>query len=273
MRKVDFLPGGNQNITLIRAKYDSFAFKAHYHLDYHVGLISDGNQLFNYKGTKHHVGPDYIQIMMPGEVHDGQTLKGQGFSTQIFSLSSDWFKNVLCDRQSDEEFPFLIHCVKDKELYHQLTFLHNQLQTANTCQLALDSYPIEVISELVERYGKVKTVRPSKIGTYQIRELRDYLMAHLADKIHLSQLAEICELTESKLLRYFKHTIGMTPYAWLYRLRLEQAMTLLRAGQASTEVGYQVGFYDQAHFIKAFKTGYGITPSQVLKPIKYTARC
>ncbi|MDW2334989.1 AraC family transcriptional regulator, partial [Vibrio sp. 1069] len=30
-----------------------------------------------------------------------------------------------------------------------------------------------------------------------------------------------------------------------------------------TEVAHQIGFYDQAHFSKAFKQTYGVSPSQV----------
>ncbi len=40
-------------------------------------------------------------------------------------------------------------------------------------------------------------------------------------------------------------------------------MKLLKAGISGTEVAHQVGFYDQAHFSKAFKATYGVKPSQI----------
>ncbi len=63
--------------------------------------------------------------------------------------------------------------------------------------------------------------------------------------------------------RHFKNKMGMTPYAWLSRLRMEQGMRLIKSGVGGTEVAHQVGFYDQAHFSKAFKTAFGVSPSKI----------
>ena len=84
-------------------------------------------------------------------------------------------------------------------------------------------------------------------------------------KISLKDLAKLCRLSESQLLRQFKRSTGMTPYAWLARLRLEQALVLLKSGKLSTQVAYKVGFFDQAHFVNAFRQAYGISPTQIQK--------
>lgn len=261
MREIVYASSVNQEISLLSATYQNYRYKPHYHLEYHVGLIASGCQIFNYKGTKHKIGPNFIQIMMPGEVHDIQTLKNNSFSTQIFSLSSRWMRQLLDIDDERKALPMLQHCIEDKELYQKLLSLYRLLDNEQASQLALDSYPLEVFNLLLSRYGNNKDVQAYKIGIRQLNDLKEYLLAHLAEKIHLNDLATLCQLSEPQLLRHFKHTVGMTPYAWLNRLRLEQAMIFLRAGFASTEVSYKVGFYDQAHFIKAFKLAYGVTPA------------
>jgi hypothetical protein len=65
MNTVCYQPSPIADISLIQAQYENHAFKPHYHLDYHIGLISHGQQVFNYKGSKHQIGPGFIQIMMP----------------------------------------------------------------------------------------------------------------------------------------------------------------------------------------------------------------
>jgi AraC-like DNA-binding protein len=40
-------------------------------------------------------------------------------------------------------------------------------------------------------------------------------------------------------------------------------MKLLKSGVCGTEVAMQIGFYDQAHFSKAFKATYGVSPSKI----------
>ena len=56
----------------------------------------------------------------------------------------------------------------------------------------------------------------------------------------------------------------MTPHAWLLRLRLETALKLIqtRAGISMTELAYAVGFFDQSHFTRRFRTAYVTTPAR-----------
>jgi len=265
LNTVRYQPSPIADISLIQAEYENHAFKPHYHLDYHIGLISHGQQVFNYKGSKHHIGPGFIQVMMPDQVHDSQTLIKQAFSTRIFSLSNDWFCRLVDENKSNQFLPLLQYCVHDKQLYQQLISLHELLSHQQSFQLAADSIALDLFSQLLHRYSDIKQPQDHVIGVRQLRELRDYLMVHLADKIYLSDLAKLCQLSESQLLRQFKRKTGITPYAWLARLRLEKALQLLKAGSVSTQVCYQVGFYDQAHFIKAFNRAYGLTPSQVFQ--------
>ncbi|MEK6212527.1 MAG: AraC family transcriptional regulator, partial [Vibrio fluvialis] len=101
------------------------------------------------------------------------------------------------------------------------------------------------------------------LGTQSLATLKEYLLANLDQAVRLEQLATLCNLTPTQLQRHFKARTGMTPYAWLTRLRLEQGMKLVKAGLPGTDVAHQVGFYDQAHFTKAFKHTYGVSPSAV----------
>jgi AraC-like DNA-binding protein len=69
-------------------------------------------------------------------------------------------------------------------------------------------------------------------------------------------------LSRFQFLRRFKHTVGMTPHAWLVRLRLERACTLLARSETSiAQVAMAVGFYDQSHFNRAFRSAFGVAPS------------
>ena len=263
MNLVQFKKSAVPEISLIQAQYKNHAFKAHYHLDFHIGLISKGQQIFNYQGSKHQVGPGFVQVMMPGQVHDSQTLKQGSFSTKIFSLPSVWLTNLNQALNNQHDIPSLQHCFEDNALYQQLITLHDLLKSEQTFKLAADSLTVDIFTRLLERYGNTAPLETVAIGTKKLTLLKEYLLAHLNQRIQLKDLASLCELSESQLLRQFKKQTGLTPYAWLARLRLEQALQLLKSGLASTQVAYQVGFYDQAHFIKAFHQAYGLTPSLV----------
>jgi AraC-like DNA-binding protein len=55
----------------------------------------------------------------------------------------------------------------------------------------------------------------------------------------------------------------MTPHAWVVRLRLERACSLLsHSDRCLTQVAQEVGFYDQSHFNRAFRQAFGVSPSK-----------
>jgi AraC-like DNA-binding protein len=73
----------------------------------------------------------------------------------------------------------------------------------------------------------------------------------------------LCGLGRFQFLRQFKNTVGMTPHAWLTRLRLERACAALRqGGRLVADVAQESGFYDQSHFNRAFRLAYGVPPSR-----------
>lgn len=263
MHKANLLTKPVDGIDLLHAHYQNHAFKAHFHLDYHVGLVESGQQVFYSNGVKHHTGPGCIQLMMPEQVHDSQTLRNESFVTRIFCISARWVESLTGESGFNRINSFSSSFVEDPALFHQLLSLHHSLQDMNIAQLARECIPLEVFSHLFGRYAKDRVKDEVSLGKQTISRLKDYTMANLQEKIHLQELAAMCDLSESQFLRHFKKATGLTPYKWLLLLRLEHAMSLLKSGLSSTEVAFLVGFYDQAHFIHAFQRNYGLKPRQV----------
>ena len=251
------------DISLIDAQYHDFSLKRHYHLDFHFGLITQGEQQFYYQGGKYRTGPGHIQIMAPDQVHDAQTLAKQGFKTKIFSLPASWLDSLGDELSGQKEIWFREHCIENHYLFNQLIRLHSLLNDPLAATLAKECHSLTLFSQLIAQYSVTTPLKVATIGRRSLYQLRDYLMDNLVHKISLQDLAQLCGLSPSQLLRQFKRSTGMTPYAWLARLRLEQALCLLKAGQKSTQVAHNVGFYDQPHFVNAFRQAYGLSPSQI----------
>ena len=69
-------------------------------------------------------------------------------------------------------------------------------------------------------------------------------------------------------MRVFQQKIGMAPGKFLTQLRLQQAALLLNQSQKSVlAVALDVGYQSEAHFSKAFKSTYGMSPSQYRKRV------
>ena len=79
----------------------------------------------------------------------------------------------------------------------------------------------------------------------------------------LSEMAQVVNLSPSRLRYLFKRETGVAPGHYLKAFRLEQAKELLETTFLSVkEITRSIGINDQSHFIREFKKSYGFTPAQ-----------
>ncbi|MEJ2423723.1 MAG: helix-turn-helix transcriptional regulator [Candidatus Thiodiazotropha sp.] len=79
--------------------------------------------------------------------------------------------------------------------------------------------------------------------------------------LSVSDLAHLSGRSLSSFNRDFKALYQMTAKQWLLEKRLSKAKELLESEAYSvTEVALKVGYNNISHFIKAFKSKYGLTP-------------
>ncbi len=73
-------------------------------------------------------------------------------------------------------------------------------------------------------------------------------------------------LSERQLRRYFDFYIGDSAKTFSRVVRFQKIFTEMSSNQAlnGNKLFYDLGYYDQPHFIKEFKKFYGLTPSKVL---------
>ncbi|MEL7291319.1 helix-turn-helix transcriptional regulator [Vibrio sinaloensis] len=263
MDQVNYHTTPNREISLIEANYRSFAFSRHYHLDFHIGLITGGLQTFHYQGVRHNVGQGQLVIMPPDELHDGQSILDSGYQVRVFELDPSWLSDLAQLSQPNQLIHFKQLIVSDSDVFNTLSSLHQWLAQDQVSQLAKDCLPYEGFEHLFKRYASSSQKRALPLGKQSMATLKEYLLAHLDQPVRLAQLSNLCQLSPTQFQRHFKAKVGLTPYAWFNRLRMEQSMKLLKAGVNGTEVAHQVGFYDQAHFSKAFKSTFGVSPSKI----------
>ena len=83
---------------------------------------------------------------------------------------------------------------------------------------------------------------------------------------NMDALAALAAMSRANFIRVFQQKIGMAPGKFLTQLRLQEAALLLNKTQKNIlSVALEVGYQSEAHFSKAFKALYGMTPSQYRK--------
>nr|WP_242036491.1 AraC family transcriptional regulator [Leptolyngbya sp. FACHB-321] len=95
----------------------------------------------------------------------------------------------------------------------------------------------------------------------------EYIHERLTHEVSLVELAAQANLSAYHFARLFKHSVGLSPHQYLLQNRVERAKKLIviSAKPSLTAIGLQAGFYDQAHFTKAFKQVVGLSPKAFAK--------
>lgn len=102
----------------------------------------------------------------------------------------------------------------------------------------------------------------------QFAELIAWCEANVERDISVAQMAGRLFLSTAHFARGWKREFGVPPAAYLRRLKLERARTLLEhSNQSVGNIAREVGFQSAAHFSRAFRTCYGISPLQFRRDI------
>lgn len=102
-----------------------------------------------------------------------------------------------------------------------------------------------------------------------VERAKRYLEQNYAEPITLAQVSESLGVSQSHLSREFSKYIGEQPIHYLTKIRLEQAVELLRSADMDLgEISRLCGFADSNYFGKVFKKHMKLSPNQFRKEIR-----
>ena len=100
-------------------------------------------------------------------------------------------------------------------------------------------------------------------GNKRIAVIHEFLMKNYLEQIDLKRLAELVNMAEGSLCRFFRSNMGKTIFEYLNQLKVELACKLLMDKDLSIfEVCLDSGFNNLSHFNKQFKKIHGLPPSE-----------
>ncbi|MEW6490532.1 MAG: GlxA family transcriptional regulator [Thermodesulfobacteriota bacterium] len=97
----------------------------------------------------------------------------------------------------------------------------------------------------------------------RVLEVQDWLETHFSEEVRYPELAGRFGLSPRTLERRFKAAAGVTPLAYLHRVRVEASKRLLEeTGKSFEEITWAVGYGDGGFFRKVFVKETGLRPSE-----------
>ncbi|MFF9620570.1 AraC family ligand binding domain-containing protein [Streptomyces griseosporeus] len=246
-------------LDLLTARFDQHVYAPHAHDEYTVGVCVGGSEVIAYRGGRVHAGPGSIVVLAPGEIHTGgPATTTDGYAYRALYAAPD----LLADGVLGGGLPhFRDALIDDPELAAALRRAHTET-TACPDPLEAESRLPWLLTALARRHSTARATRDTVPGADGIaRQVRDRLADELTDPPSLSALATELDLSRYQLLRAFRTSMGVPPYAWLAQHRVTRARALLEAGLRPAEVAGLVGFADQAHLTRWFRRVLGVTPA------------
>ncbi|RKH57391.1 AraC family transcriptional regulator [Corallococcus aberystwythensis] len=129
-------------------------------------------------------------------------------------------------------------------------------------QLYGDGLTAALFAALGSRRDESPSTRKG-LTPWQLRRVLGFMESRLPERVELSELAALVDLSQAHFSRAFKASTGVAPYQWQLRARLERAQAMMLATPASLEqVAEVTGFADAVHFGKAFRRAHGTTPAR-----------
>jgi len=98
-------------------------------------------------------------------------------------------------------------------------------------------------------------------------DLVESLCRHVYDRndfFDIRNLSARFGFSERYIQKLFSNWVGITPQKYFAVRRFNKSLEMVRSSEESlTSIAFECGYYDQAHFIREFKSYTGLTPGEV----------
>jgi len=242
------------------------ALSPHIHESYQIGYSPNFPGEYQYRNELHAVPIGSLHVIHPGEVHAARDPVERDRTT-VFATAyvpCSLVREAADESGAPDALPFFPPVIRDPilvrcfEEWLRAVRAHDRLGPGTLHQ---NTKRVAFLTTLARRCGGggepgTRTERET------VRKIRDYLHAHVEDAVSLGDLSALVGWSPAYVNRVFRREVGLPPYRYLQRLRVERAAWRLAAGAPIAETAYATGFADQSHLTRQFKRFVGVTPGQ-----------
>ena len=225
-------------------------------VDYHFLLVTSGSLIAETDGKEHHL-----------KVGDGLFYRPN--DTQCYTVSVD-------ENQPYEEHLYVHFCgtvadevLKKAGFEHSAAIFNTTGEVKRIFEALIRYYrrggEMTAIGNLLRLIALLspRTKSHQNIGVRLILAEAEFISSHYSEEIDLNACAERCGFSRSRFTHLFTEILGVSPYRYQQKFRLEQACELLCSSTLPiSEVAESVGFEDALYFSRLFKKRFGVTPSE-----------
>ena len=250
---------GLPQVELHAASAFAHSHPPHWHDEYFLTAITEGEGVFGFRGTEHRARAGSLVLVVPGEVHTHASGR-HGRSFRSLHAGSALIAGLT------EEFPMGLRfsVFEDTTLQRRFLALHRRLESPGST-LRKESSLLAFFLQLAGSMPETSS-RPLPRSEHRaVRRVRELLDDSCSPRVTLRELASLAGLSPFHLHRLFRDQVGMPPHEYHLRRRLMRARELLGSGSGEpvsiADVAASTGFADQSHLTRQFKRVLGLAPA------------
>ena len=249
--------------------------EAHYHEFYELYFFVAGDMDYWIEGSLYHLQPGDLLLIDPMALHKPVPRSDEDRYERIVL----WIhKNYLASIQNGE----LEACFQtgqrllrpaaadSRQISQLLQRLTEEYYSADPCS---QSYAFGLLLQLMATVNRaVGEHIPGEEENYSsptiITEVLSYINTHYRQALTLEHLANHFFINKYYLSHQFRKTVGTGVHRYITLKRLHYAYDALLEGIPAGEAAVQSGFSDYTAFYKAFRSQYGISPTDCIRHSK-----
>ena len=239
-------------------------FNGHIHKECEIYYMIDGRLEMWLKGHVYHVVSDSLLLMPSNSYHQwiypsekiSHRLNIHFLPEMLNKKERDFYQTLFTEPLlfldvSQHDLDFYIKAVSECEL------MEKPLQ-----KIAVKSRMTALLSQ-IQYLRSTKAVKPVVLDK-RIMNVITYLEENFTEDISLNDLSSRFAITKNHLNFLFHNMVGLPIKKYITAKRLSFARKEILGGERPLQVAYHAGFNDYTSFFRAYKSFYGLSPSEQL---------
>ena len=226
--------------------------------DYQLLYVKQGTLQITIDNKQQNLTQNTLILLRPGEPQLYKGLyKGKQVVDRLFVHFSGYHAAKLLEQynitESIMQFSEPLDAFED--IINRMMISQRQRYKQRICDLLLEELFI-LISNALDN-----TIIHSKARSCDA--LVEMMKNNCTKNLPIKAYADYLGFNENYFLRFFKKAMGVSPYKYILRLRMDQACKLLIYSEDSIKsIALRLGYNNSHHFSNVFRSFYGLTPSE-----------
>ena len=249
-------------------------FSVHWHPEMEVTKIQTGQAIYTIDLQEYHVVQGDFICIPPGLLHTGKIPFQGGMVSDSFVFHLNLLGSSSADICSLLYFSPLMNgslllppvITPNDDCYSSMEQTFSSL--SNVYDKKQPGYELEIKSllfhllQLVIAHPKTHHKEGENLRIQRLKIVFDFIHEHYAEEIRIDTLADLCCVSPSRFMHFFREACGTTFNQYLNQYRIRQSALLLRQRNEISQAAYACGFNNLPYFYKRFQEYYHMTPRE-----------